>query len=117
MQFLVLYRRRVDQIEFPGMAVALKSEVIRLRELYAAEKIRLIWSRHDIPGCCFVIDCVDPDEAHALVVSLPLAEAGMVESMIVPIGSYDGFSSVDIKWPWTDREVELALRKQLKSQT
>ena len=116
-QFIVLYRRRIDEVTFPGMAVPLKAEYQRLRELYAQERIRRIWSRHDTPGCCFLLEANSPEAAHEIVDALPLAQAGMIETQIVPIGHFDGFGTLEVKWPWSDREAELAAQKALKSQT
>ncbi len=93
MQFLALTRRRMDQ--FPAeqwTPELIGRETQRVRELYASGQLRAIWRRQDIPGAAILLEAVDEDEARATLATLPLAELGMLEFVVVTgLEPYPGF--------------------------
>lgn len=93
MQFLTLSRRRTDA--FPPEAFTaelLARESQRVRELYAAGILRQIWKRADIPGASILWEAVSEEEVRAAIASLPIAQAGMLETVaFVPLQPYPGF--------------------------
>lgn len=83
MQFLSVSRRRTDA--FPPEAWTpelLAAEAQRVRELYAAGVIRSIWRRKDMPGAVILLEAANEDEARAALESLPLAQRGMLETVV-----------------------------------
>jgi muconolactone delta-isomerase len=93
MQFLVLTKRRLDL--FPAeqwTAELLEAESQRVREMYVAGAVRSIWRRKDIPGAAILFEAASEQEARTLAGSLPLAERGMLEFVVVTeLIPYSGF--------------------------
>lgn len=94
MQFLVLSRRRTDA--FPPEAWTpdlIEMESQRVRELFIAGSIRSIWRRKDTPGAVLLIEAASEDETRALIATLPLAERGMLDFVVVTqLEPYPGFA-------------------------
>jgi muconolactone delta-isomerase len=94
MQFLSISRRKTEQ--FPPerwTPELLERESQRVRALYAAGVLRAIWRRKDMPGAVMLLEVADEDEARATVATLPLAELGMLEFVIVTgLEPYGGFA-------------------------
>jgi muconolactone delta-isomerase len=93
MQFLSLARRRTDA--FPPEAFTpelVAREGQRVRELYAAGILRQVWRRGDIPGAAILWEAASEAEVRAAIDSLPIAQAGMLEILVVaPLAPYPGF--------------------------
>jgi muconolactone delta-isomerase len=93
MQFLSLSRRRIDAFPpeaFTPELVARESQ--RVRELYVAGILRQIWRRGDIPGAAILWEAVSETEVRAALDSLPIAQAGMLEILVItPLEPYPGF--------------------------
>src|ERR1700730_463472 len=64
----------------------LPSEARETARLYLAGKIDQWYSRQDQSGVVFVMNLTDPKEAHALLETLPLGQAGLMEVQIIPLG-------------------------------
>jgi len=92
MQFIVITRRRTDRFTDAEFAEFLGPEIDRARALYAEGAFRAIYSRGDLPGAVIVLEAPGPDEAAALMGSLPFAQREMMEYEIVPLKPYHGFS-------------------------
>ena len=92
MQFLVIARRLTEKFSEAQFAVLLEPEAERVRELYTDGFIRAIWSRNDVLGACFMLECGDLDEAESIVKTLPLNAAAMLETQIIPLRGYRGFA-------------------------
>jgi muconolactone delta-isomerase len=94
MQFLSVSRRRVDS--FPPEAWTpelLEAESQRVREMYSAGSLRSIWRRKDMPGAVMLLEAAEETSARALIESLPLAKAGMLEFVIITqLEPYPGFA-------------------------
>ncbi len=91
MQFIVVTRRRTDRFTDAQFAEVLGPEAERARALYAEGAFRAIYSRGDIPGAVLVLEAPGPEEAAALMGSLPFAQREMMEYEIIPIKPYHGF--------------------------
>ncbi len=93
MQFLALTRRKMDQ--FPAeqwTPELIEREAQRVRTLYAEGTLRAIWRRQDIPGAAILLEAADEDAARATLATLPLAELGMLEFVVVTgLEPYPGF--------------------------
>lgn len=93
MQFLSVSRRKTDL--FPSEAFTpelLAAETARVRELYSAGLLRQIWKRGDAPGAAIVWEAANEAEVRAAVASLPIAQAGMLELVVLtPLEPYPGF--------------------------
>ena len=93
MQYLSLSRRRIDA--FPPVAFTpelVARETHRVKELYAAGLLRQIWRRGDTPGAAILWEAASEAEVRAALDSLPIAQAGMLEIMVVaPLEPYPGF--------------------------
>ncbi len=94
MQFMVLTRRRMESFPPEEWAPALlETEAQRVRELYTAGSVRSIWRRKDIPGSVILLEAASEEEVRALVGSLPLAQKGMLEFVVVTgLEPYAGFA-------------------------
>lgn len=62
------------------------SEVRETVKLYLDGKIRQWFSRSDAPGVVLLIDAKTPDEARAVMETLPLAKEQLVDDQYVPLG-------------------------------
>lgn len=92
MQFLVLARRLTEKFTEEQFAPLLHPEAERVRELYAEGHLRAIWSRGDVLGACFMLECPGLAEAESIAKTLPLNIAGMLEVQIIPLRGYRGFA-------------------------
>ena len=93
MQFLTLSRRRTEAFTEAQFAEKLEDEAQRVRTLYSEGAIRQIWRRGDMPGACILFEADSEEAVYALLESLPLAQAGMLEIMsVIPLCPYPGFS-------------------------
>lgn len=91
MQFL--FAMRVKQGAAPVTNEHRGLEVAYVREQYASDVIRQVWSRTDIPGACLLIEAPDEHAARAIVDALPLMQAGALEiQTFVPLQPYRGFT-------------------------
>ena len=92
-QFIAAVRRNLDQ--FSGSDYTpqlLEEEAQRVRQLYADGIFREVWSRGDHPGAVILIEAGTPDEAQAVLASLPFAIREMLTlDVLVPITPYRGF--------------------------
>lgn len=95
MQFMSLSRRRTDA--FPPEAFTpelIAQEGKRVKEMYAAGKLRQIWKRGDMPGAAILWEVQSEAEVRELIESLPLARAGMLELVsLVPLEPYPAFGA------------------------
>jgi hypothetical protein len=92
-QFLVLTRRRMDDIPAEAWtAELLEKEAQRVRELFSAGVIRNAWRRKDMPGAALVLEAATEAEAREAVESLPLAQLKMIEfPLVTQLDPYPGF--------------------------
>ncbi|MEI5997127.1 hypothetical protein H3V53_07905 [Paraburkholderia bengalensis] len=69
-------------------------EVAYVREKYAADSVRHIWSRTDVAGACLLIEASSAAAARAVIEGLPLMQAGLlVIETFVPLQPYRGFAA------------------------
>jgi hypothetical protein len=54
--------------------------------LYLDGKIQQWFSRGDGKGVIFILNCKDAEEARALIESLPLSKAHLVDEQFIPVG-------------------------------
>jgi muconolactone delta-isomerase len=93
MQYLSLYRRRVDAFPPEAFTAELSArEGQRVKELYAAGLLRQVWKRGDVAGAAIVWEAGGEAEVRAALASLPIFQAGLLEIVaIVPLEPYPGF--------------------------
>jgi len=58
----------------------------RDRSLYLDGKIQQWFTRGDGKGVIFLLNCKDVEEARALMESLPLSKANLVDEQFIPVG-------------------------------
>ena len=76
----------------PGQfAPHLKAEAARVWELYKSGQIREIYFREDRSEAILILECADAEEAHQVLDSLPLAQAGLIGFEVIPLVPYPGF--------------------------
>jgi muconolactone delta-isomerase len=90
-QFIALIARNYDRFTEDDFTPLLEAEAERARELYAAGTFRQMWGRLDVKGAVTLIEADSPEEAHAALASLPLAQKGMLDVSLVPVNGYRGF--------------------------
>ena len=84
MQFLSISRRLTDAFPPEAFTPALiAQEGQRVRQLYASGILRQIWRRGDAPGAVILWEAAAEADVRAAIASLPLAQAGMIESVIL----------------------------------
>ncbi|MGO4325964.1 muconolactone Delta-isomerase family protein [Cupriavidus sp. 2TAF22] len=92
MQFLALSRMRTDLYADADFAPYLEDEAQRARTLYAEGHLRQIWYRGDERGAVSILEAGSLGEAQAMVDSLPLVKAGMLQILhVIPLLPYRGF--------------------------
>jgi len=91
MQFISISRRLTERFSEEQFAEHIDAERELVRELYRDGIVRSIWSRKDTGGAVMLLECADEAAARAAVGSLPLAQRGMLEVQIVPLGAYPAF--------------------------
>jgi muconolactone delta-isomerase len=93
MQFLSVSRRRTDAFPPEAFTPELTArESARVRELYAAGLLRQVWRRADTPGATILWEAASQSEVEAAIHSLPIAQAGMLELvLLIPLAPYPGF--------------------------
>jgi muconolactone delta-isomerase len=91
MQFISISRRLTEKFSDSQFAEHIEAERGRVRELYRDGVVRAIWTRKDVAGAVMLIEALDETTAHQAVDSLPLAQRGMLEVQIVPLGPYPAF--------------------------
>lgn len=69
----------------------LKTEAARVWQLYQSGHIREIYFRQDRADAVLVLECASADEAHQLLGTLPLVQAGLIDFEIIPLVPYPGF--------------------------
>jgi muconolactone delta-isomerase len=67
-------------------------EARRAWELYEAGVLRQIWFRADRANGVLLLEVADLAEARAVVDSLPLVAAGLIDFDLVPLRPYPGFA-------------------------
>jgi muconolactone delta-isomerase len=92
-QFIAAVRRDLEKFsESDFTPELLEEEAERARQLYADGTFRQVWGRADHPGAVILIEAGTPDEAQAVLASLPLAVREMLSlDLLVPITPYRGF--------------------------
>jgi len=95
MQFLTISRRLTDA--FPPEAFTpelIAQEGQRVKQLYASGLLRQIWRRGDAPGAVIVWEAASEADVRAAIASLPLAQAGMIETAFLsPLEPYPAFAA------------------------
>ncbi|MDQ6925349.1 MAG: hypothetical protein M3154_03840 [Candidatus Eremiobacteraeota bacterium] len=92
-QFIAAVRRDLDRFSASDFTPELlEEEAERARQLYADGIFRQMWSREDHPGAVILIEAGTPEEAQAVLASLPLAVREMLSlDLLVPVMPYRGF--------------------------
>jgi muconolactone delta-isomerase len=93
MQFLVLTLRNTQYTD-DDFAPRLAGELQRVRELYADEVVRQIWSRQDRPGAALLVEADSSKELAERMGTFPLVNAGMVDiDAIIPLKPHAALAS------------------------
>ena len=92
-QFIAAVRRNLERFSASDFTPELlEEEAERARRLYADGVFRQMWSRGDHPGAIILIEAGTPDEAQAVLASLPLAVREMLSlDLLAPVIPYRGF--------------------------
>lgn len=69
----------------------LKTEALKVWELYQAEKLREFYFSKD-NSAVLILECSDEKEASEILGSLPLVKEGLIAFDIIPLLPYPGFS-------------------------
>jgi muconolactone delta-isomerase len=72
----------------PGIAVA---EARRAWDLHQAGVIRELYFHAEEAMAVLVLECADLAEADAVLASLPLVAAGLIQFEVLPLRAYPGF--------------------------
>jgi muconolactone delta-isomerase len=82
--------------EIPGtkpeqFAPHLKAEAARVWELYISGQIRETYFRGDRDEAVLILECADVEDAHQVLATLPLVQAGLIRFEVIPLVPYPGF--------------------------
>lgn len=70
----------------------LKPEAARAWELYLAGVLREAYFHAERHEAVLMLECKDLDDARAVLQTLPLVEAGLIDFTLLPLVPYDGFA-------------------------
>jgi hypothetical protein len=70
----------------------LKTEAVKVWEMYQAGVIRELYFRVDWPGVVLMLECADAEEAKAALGTLPLVKEGLIGFDVIPLRAYPGFA-------------------------
>ncbi len=73
-------------VTFQQVMAVISDEIQETVKLYLGGKIREWYSRSDGKGVIFLLDVKTEDEARALIETLPLAKAQLMDSEYIPVG-------------------------------
>ena len=76
----------------PRFAELRSAEARRVWEMYQADVLREVYFRADSPNGVLVFEAPDLAAARAVVDSLPLVAAGLIDFDLVPLRPYPGFA-------------------------
>jgi muconolactone delta-isomerase len=68
------------------------AEARRAWNLYQAGTFRDMYFRADESMAVIMLECADVSEAEAVLASLPMVAAGLIEFEVLPLRAYPGFS-------------------------
>jgi hypothetical protein len=68
------------------------AEARRVLELTQTGIIREIYFRAEQREAVIILECADGREAHDVLQTLPLVQAGLIAFEIIPLAPYNGFS-------------------------
>ena len=88
----MLARRKTESFGEAQFAELLDEEAAQVRTLYGEDSVRAAYSRGDVLGAVLLLEAENEEAAKQIVASLPLAARGMLETQIVPVRGYRGFS-------------------------
>lgn len=76
-----------SQILQPHLVVEAK----QVWQLYTSGGLREIYFRTDQPGAVLVLECTDVEAAKAMLDTLPMVEAGVLDFDIIPLGPFRSY--------------------------
>lgn len=91
MKILAIEHDRPDATS-ADFAPLLKTEAARAWELHQEGLIRELYFRADEPAAVLILECVNVEEANAVLATLPLVEAGLISFEVIPLAAYPGFA-------------------------
>ena len=69
----------------------LRSEALRVWELYQEGVIRETYFREDRSEAVLILECKDVGDAWAVLNTLPLVHQGLIAFELIPLAAYPGF--------------------------
>jgi muconolactone delta-isomerase len=90
--FIAIARRDYDRFtEADFTKDLLDAEAERARQLYADGVFRQMWGHASPAGAVILLEAESLDAAHAVLGTLPLTQAGMLQVEVIAVGPYRGF--------------------------
>lgn len=93
-QFLLignLQPEALDNGRHPNFTRLLEEEQAHTRKAYMDGSIRQIWLQSPGPGAIALLEANSLEEARALALSFPLAQAGLLNVNVIALTPYPGF--------------------------
>ena len=90
MKILALEKENPDTTP-EQFAPQLKAEAARIWELYKSGQIRETYFRADRSEAVLILECPNVEEAHHVLDSLPLVQAGLIRFEVIPLVPYPSF--------------------------
>ena len=83
--------------EVPGTPAAafaphLRAEAARVWELQQSGVLRESYFRQERSDAVLILECADAGEAHRVLATLPLVQAGLIAFEVIPLKPYPGLA-------------------------
>jgi hypothetical protein len=77
----------------------LRTEAIKVWELYQAGEIRELYFDRDKHSAVLILECSETEEARQMLDTLPLVKAGLITFEVIALTPYPGFSRLFVERP------------------
>jgi hypothetical protein len=94
---LLALERDIPNVHEADFRPHLQAEARRVWELYLSGVLREIYFRQDKSNAVLILECASLAEAQAVLHTLPLVQAGLIEFEVIPLAPYPGFARLFIE--------------------
>jgi muconolactone delta-isomerase len=84
--------RNLPNVKPADIRPHLQEEAWRVWELYLSGVLREIYFRQGKSSAVLILECASLAEAQAVLNTLPLVQAGLIEFEVIPLSPYPGFA-------------------------
>jgi len=89
---ILALERDIPNVNASEFKPYLREEAWQVWELYLSGILREIYFRQDKTNAVLILECASLEEAQAVLNTLPLVQAGLIEFEVIPLAPYPGFA-------------------------